>query len=93
MICEADNTKCGMAISRIKCQFMKEVTLTASNGNTRVFTELLNTVFFPGVGANRSYFGENAKRQILKLIHRDSQRSVTPSTNGHFVRCRYYILV
>lgn len=93
MICEADNTKCGMPISRIKCQFVKEVTLTAENGTSRVFTELLNTVFFPGIRAYGSYFGEHAERQTLKLIHQDSQRAVTPSTNGHYVRCRYYILV
>ena len=57
MICEADNTKCGLNISRIKCQFMKEVTLTAIDGRSRTFTELINTVFFPGVAAHHSYFG------------------------------------
>ena len=62
MICEADNTKCGLSISRIKCQFIKEVTLTAQNGATRTFTEHINTVFFPGVAGHHSYFGENAER-------------------------------
>jgi len=57
MVCEADNTKCGLSISRIQCKFIKEVTLTAINGTSRVFKEELNTVYFPGVGAYKSYFG------------------------------------
>jgi hypothetical protein len=93
MICEADNTKCGMGISRIKCQFLKEVILTGSNGQQRTFTEHINTVFFPGVAAYRSYFGENAERETLRLIFKDSLKAVTPSTHGNAVRCQYYILV
>ena len=57
MICEADNTKCDATITQIKCQFMKEVLLVSSNGTQRVFTDLLNTVYFPGVGPKASYFG------------------------------------
>lgn len=93
MICEADNTKCGLGISRIKCQFMKEVILTARSGHQRTFTQHINTVFFPGIGAYRSYFGDQAQRQTLKLIYKNSMRNVTPSTHGHYVRCQYYILV
>ena len=93
IICEADNTKCGLGISRIKCQFMKEIILTAQNGQQRTFTEHINTVFFPGVGAYGSYFGDRAQRETLKLIYKDSMRAITPSTHGHYVRCQYYILV
>lgn len=38
MICEADNTKCDMEITRVKCQLVKEVVLTDVNGTQRVFT-------------------------------------------------------
>lgn len=35
MICEADNTKCGLDITRIKCELIKVLTLTALNGTQR----------------------------------------------------------
>ena len=72
---------------------MKEVILTAQGGQQRTYTEHINTVFFPGVGAYNSYFGDRAQRETLKLIYKDSMRAITPSTHGHYVRCQYYILV
>lgn len=93
MVCEADNTKCGMPITRIQCEFMKEVRLTSSSGQSRTFTELINTVYFPGVGSYASYHGEKAERETLQLVYPDEQRAITPSTHGHLVACKYYILV
>jgi hypothetical protein len=60
MICEADNLKCKLNMARVNCEFIKEVTLTATNGARRVFTQVLNVIQFPGVAAGQAYYGEHS---------------------------------
>jgi hypothetical protein len=69
------------------------VILTAANGAQKIFIENLNIVYFPGIGHNLAYYGEDAKRETLRLNYKDSPKVMCPSTHGHYVTCQYYVLV
>lgn len=57
VVCEVDNIRCKLAVRAVHCRFVKEVTLTAGNGDSRVFTQELNVSEFAGVGAGQAYSG------------------------------------
>jgi hypothetical protein len=57
VICEVDNLKCKLNMSRVNCQFIKEVTLTSATGVRRVFSQVLNVIQFAGAAAGEAYYG------------------------------------
>jgi hypothetical protein len=80
-------------MARVNCEFIKEVTLTSTNGIRRVFSTVLNEIHFSGVNAGQAYAGEHAERNNIKLIYKDSNTGVHPTTNGRHVKCEYFIIV
>lgn len=60
MICEVDNIKSKRDLTRIKCEFVKTVTLKAANGVYKVIKEIINTVEFKGVKKGSGYLGPMA---------------------------------
>lgn len=78
-------------ISRVKCEFVKTVTLKATNGVYKVIREIINTVEFKGVKKGNGYLGPMAEKLFLPLRYKNTAVGIHPSTTGNLVKCEYSI--
>ena len=60
MICGVDNMKSKRDITRVKCEFVKTLTLKSTNGIFKVIKEVINTVEFIGAKKGTGYIGQMA---------------------------------
>ncbi len=82
-----DNSHSKRPIKRIKCEFMRTITLRATNGVTKTIKDLLNTVEFDGADKGQCLVGPLAQRVNIPLTYKLTSTGIHPSTTGQLIRC------